>query len=69
MTKPTWKESAELIGILAIVASLIALAMELRQTQNASLAETYQERAIDAIRELLVVADSEYLAPTLAATN
>jgi hypothetical protein len=69
MTKPGWRETVELIGILAIVASLIALVMELRQTQSAMLSETYQARAIDAIGELLDVADSEYLAPILTKTN
>jgi hypothetical protein len=69
MIRSSWKETAELIGILAIVASLIALLIELRQTQSALSAETYQTRAIDAIGELLDVADSEYLLPILAATN
>jgi len=69
MIKPGWKETAELIGILAIVASLVALVIELRQTQSALSAETYQARAIDAIGELLDVADSEYLLPVLAATS
>ena len=69
MTKPGWRETVELIGILAIVASLIALVMELRQTQSAMLSQTYQARAIDAIGELLDVADSEYLAPILTKTN
>lgn len=69
MIKPSWRETAELIGILAIIASLIALVMELRQTQSALSAQTYQARAIDAIGELLFIADSEYLAPILTATN
>jgi len=55
--------------MLAIVASLIALVMELRQTQSALISETYQTRAIDAIGELLDVADSEYLAPILDETS
>ena len=58
-----------MIGIIAIVASLIALVMELQQTQSALSAQTYQERAIDAINELVDVADSEYLAPIMAATD
>ncbi len=69
MTKSSWKETAELIGILAIVASLIALVMELRQTQSSLSAQTYQARAIDAIGELLYIADSEYLAPILMTTD
>ncbi len=69
MIPSTWKDTAEIIGILAIVASLIALVIELRQTQSALSAETYQARAIDAIGELLIVADSEHLAPILTKTN
>lgn len=54
---------------LAIVASLVALVMELRQTQSALSAETYQARDFDAIGELIYIANSEYLAPILAATT
>ena len=69
MTKSSWKETAELVGLMAIVASLIALVAELRQTQSAMSAETYQSRAIDAIGEALYLADSDYLVPILTATN
>ena len=69
MTKSSWKETAELVGIIAIVVSLIALVMELRQTQSALSAQTYQARAIDAIGELLIVADSQHLAPILSKTD
>lgn len=54
---------------MAIVASLIALTMELRQTQSALLAETYQTRAFDAIAEQVLIADSELLMPILVETN
>jgi hypothetical protein len=54
---------------LAIVASLIALTMELRQTQSALLAETYQTRAFDAIAEQVSIADSEFLLPVLVETS
>ena len=63
MAKSSWRETVELVGILAIVASLIALVMELRQTQSALSAQTYQARAIDALGEALCIADSEYLVP------
>ena len=69
MTRSNWKETIELVGILAIVASLIALVMELRQTQSALSAQTYQARAIDAIGESLYIADSEYIVSILTATN
>ena len=64
-----WKDIAELIAILAIVAGLVVVVIELRQTQQALLTSTYQERAIDAIGELLITADSDHLAVILARTN
>ena len=45
----TWKDIAELIGIAAIVVSLIAVVVELQQTQAAISASTYQARAFDGI--------------------
>jgi hypothetical protein len=69
MAKPNLKETVELIGVLAIVISLGSLVYELRQTQSALLAETYQARAIDAIGELLSIADGDHLIPILTATN
>jgi len=69
MKKANWKDIAELIGILAIVASLASVAFQLRQTQLALIASTYQARAFDAIAEGQYIADSEYLLPILVKTN
>lgn len=69
MKSTDWKDLAELIGIVAIVASLVAVVLELRQTQAALTASTFQERAFDAIDELLEIADSEFLLPVLARTD
>jgi hypothetical protein len=69
MKKTSWKDIAELIGILAIVASLVSVAFQLRQTQLALIASTYQARAFDAIAEGHHIADSEYLLPILVKTN
>lgn len=69
MNNTNWKDFAELLGIIAIVASLIALVIELQQTQAALQASTFQERAFDAIDELLEIADSEFLLPVLARTD
>lgn len=44
-----WKDGAELLALVAVVGSLIAVVLELRQTQAALQAQTYQERAFDAI--------------------
>ncbi len=49
MTVHKWKDIAELVALVAVVASLIAVVVELRQTQAALQAQTYQARAFDAI--------------------
>ena len=49
MTIQKWKDVAELIALVAVVVSLIALVIELRQTQDALQAQTYQDRAFDQI--------------------
>jgi hypothetical protein len=69
MATTSGKDIVELVGIFAVVATLIAVVVELRQTQSALLAATYQARAFDAIGELMTQADSEYLMPVLAATD
>ena len=40
-----WKEIAELVGLGAIVASLVFLSLQLRQSQEIALATQYQARA------------------------
>lgn len=66
MSATSWKEAAELIGIAAIVASLVFVGLELRQTQAALIASTYQARAFDAMNAQRGLADSEYIRPILA---
>ena len=44
MQRTNWKNIAELIGITAIVASLIFVGLEMRQTRVLAMAETYQSR-------------------------
>ena len=63
MNSSNWKDIAELIGIAAIVASLIAVVIELRQTQASMVAATYQARAFDAIRHLEESAEGEFVLP------
>ena len=69
MSRKNWRDNVEIIGIFAIVVSLAALVYELRQTQEALIAATYQERAFDAIAESVLVSDSEFLVPILVATD
>jgi hypothetical protein len=66
MQKTHWKDIAEVVGIAAIVASLVFVGLELRQTQNALMASTYQARAFDAMNAERGIADSEYIGPILA---
>ncbi len=44
MQRTNWKDIAELVGITAIVASLIFVGLEMRQTRSLAMAETYQSR-------------------------
>ncbi len=66
METTKWTEFAETVGIAAILVSLIIIVMELRQTQSALIASTYQSRALDAVRVEGAKADSEVLGPLLA---
>ncbi len=49
MKTSSWKDYAELIALTAVVGGLIAVVIELRQTQSALRAQAYQTRALDAI--------------------
>ena len=66
MKSTYWKDFAEVVGIAAIIVSLIMIVTELRQTQSALIASTYQSRALDAVRVEGAKADSEVLGPLLA---
>ena len=45
MKETDWKGVAELVGIAAIVASLIFVALQMKQSQEVAIATQYQERA------------------------
>ena len=49
MNTSNWKDYAELVALIAIIGGLIAVVIELRQTQSALRAQAYQTRALDAI--------------------
>ena len=48
MQTSKWKDIAEIVALFAVVASLIAVVFELRQTQSALRAQAYQSRAFQA---------------------
>lgn len=53
-----WKDFAELLALMAVIASLAAIAFELRQTQTALQAQAYQARAFDGIEINFTLAQS-----------
>lgn len=57
-----WKNLAEIIALIAVIGSLAAVAVELRQTQEALQAQAYQSRAFDGIAQNLAFSQDEELA-------
>ena len=53
MKSSNWKAVAEFVGIAAIVASLIFVGLQLKQSQEIAIAAQYQERANTAIEYYL----------------
>lgn len=54
MKTSSWKETVELLALVAVIGGLIAVVMELRQTQSALRAQAYQTRALDVIGAMQV---------------
>lgn len=48
MKAEDWKSVAELVGIAAIVASLVFVGLQMRQSQDIAIAQQYQDRAATA---------------------
>ena len=69
MNSERWRFVAEMVGIAAIVASLVALIFELQQTQSAVVAATYQARAFQAIEHNTALQEGEHMLPLLARVN
>ncbi len=58
MKTTNWKDIAELIGISAIVASLVFVGLQMKQSQEIAIAETYQQEI-----------ETAYASGALAASN
>lgn len=52
MKTTRWNDIAELIALVAVVGGLVAVVIELRQTQSALSAQAYQTRALDVINTM-----------------
>jgi hypothetical protein len=61
MSIDRWKDWFELIALVAVIGSLIAVVVELRQTQTAMRAQAYQARAFDGIEWNMELAKDESL--------
>ncbi len=65
----SWRETAELLTLLAVVGGLIAVVVELRQTQAALTAQAYQARAFDVIETQRLLLGDEELRALLSQIN
>ena len=60
MKLPQLKDIVEIVGILAIVVSLVIVGFELRQSHQIAIASHYQERTDSGRQYFYEVLDSEY---------
>ncbi len=61
MKANNWKDIAELVGIAAIVASLVFVGLQMRQSQDIAIADQYQNRADTALEWYVARAESPLL--------
>lgn len=61
MTHKNWKEAAEIVGVIAIVLSLIFVAYELRQNTLMMRAQINQSRTEVAVSEQQATYNSDYI--------
>ncbi len=59
MNSTNWKDIAELIGIAAIVASLVFVGLQMKQSQEIALSNAYQSRAATVIEMVTANAANE----------
>ena len=64
--KASWNEIAELIGIVAIVASLVFVGLQMKQSQDIAIGAQYHERAALTIDNLNAELESGRLLPFFA---
>ena len=66
MAKESWKDRAELLGMIAIVVGLFLVAYELRQNSDLMRAQISMERASMAVESLTAIANDGELSRILA---
>jgi len=66
MKYPGWKDTVELVGIAAIVASLVFVGLQMKQSQQIAIADQYQSRAAAALEWYMTRMESDKLLSTTA---
>jgi len=66
MKNTNWKDTAELIGIAAIVASILFVGLQMKQSQDIAIAAQYQSRADTAVEWYVSRMESDKLLSTTA---
>ena len=69
MNKSDWKSVAELVGIAAIVVSLVFVGLQLRQSHEIAIASQYHQRAAMAIDNFNAELESGRMLPMFARAN
>ena len=64
-----WKDIAELVGIVAIIASLLFVGLQLKQSHEIALATQYQSRAEATMNLHLASIEADWVAPIPALRN
>ena len=59
MKSENWKDVAEILGIAAIVASLIFVGLQMKQSQDIAIAQQYQDRSASALEWYLARMQSD----------
>ena len=59
MSSERWKNTAEMIGVVAIIASVLFVGMELRQSRQIATAVQYQERMRTGFDYFVVMSENE----------
>ncbi len=54
-----WKDGAELVGIVAIVASLVFVGIQLKQSQDIAASQIYQERTNASVAAAIAIAQNK----------
>ena len=67
--KANWKDIAELVGVAAIVASLVFVGIQMQQSHDIAASQIYQERANASVAAIMAAATNPELVSAFSKTN